>query len=445
MTPPSPSISRRGLFRLAAGAGGLALLAGLTGCTPPSVPPIGSGEIDLSFWTHDDAYVRFFTDAVPRAEAASAFRYALGVTKAGAADIVTKLIAQAVAGTGTPDVVGLEIGAFTRTLRGTIASELLTDLTDIVAPFGDDLMSARTAPFSKDGRLYALDSDTPMTVYYHRGDEFERLGLPDTFGTWDDFLATGAKLADSDGISLGAIATSDPGGTVQTFHVHLLQRGGGLFDAAGEPTLETPEAEDTLRMLVTGVQSGALATVSDMYGPGMQSGLKSGKIIGVNMPSWYSTYGIQPSAPEQEGLWRISPLPRFAGGGGRTGAGGGTGFAVLRDKPASEAGVQLITAAYLDPEQQIKRYRDMGYLPTLRSVYDSPELAALEDGFFGGQRLFEVYRDIVDEAPEIHQSENQSIMDTVLSGHLLRAYRGQATPAEALTDAARDFRGQARG
>ena len=445
MTPPSALLSRRGLFRAAAGAGGMALLAGLAGCAPQRAQTLSSGQIDLSFWTHDDAYVTFFTESVPLAEAASAFRYRLGVTKAGAADIVTKLIAQAVAGTGTPDVVGLEIGAFTRTLRGNIASELLTDLTDVVAPFGDDLMSARTAPFSKDGRLYALDSDTPMTVYYHRGDEFERLGLPETFETWDDFLAAGAKLAASEGVALGAIATSDPGGTVQTFHVHLLQRGGGLFDASGEPTLDTPEAEDTLRMLAAGVESGALATVSDMYGPGMQSGLKSGKIIGVNMPSWYSTYGIQPSAPEQAGAWRISPLPRFAAGGGRTGAGGGTGFAVLRDKPASAAGVALITAAYLDPAQQIKRYKDMGYLPTLRSVYDSPELAGLEDEFFGGQRLFEVYRDIVDEAPEIHQSENQSIMDTVLSGHLLRAYRGQATPAEALADATRDFRGQARG
>ena len=55
------------------------------------------------------------------------------------------------------------------------------------------------------------------------------------------------------------------------------------------------------------------------------------------------------------------------------------------------------------------------------------------------------YRDIIDEAPAIHQSQNQSIMDTVLSGHLLRAYRGQVSPAQALADAAHDFRGQARG
>src|SRR5690625_7918104 len=90
-----------------------------------------------------------------------------------------------------------------------------------------------------------------------------------------------------------SFAVNDPGGTVQSFHIHLLQRGGDLFDAEGTPTLKTPEAEETLAFLVDGVQSGFIATVADMYGPSVQSGLKSGHIIAVNMPSWYSSYGIQ--------------------------------------------------------------------------------------------------------------------------------------------------------
>ena len=441
-----PGLSRRGLLRLVAAAGGTAALASaLAACggRPPSA--ISSGDVDLSFWTHDDGYVAFFTDALPIAEAGSAFRYTLDVTKAGSADIVTKLIAQAVAGTGTPDVVGLEIGAFSRMLRGGIAPELLVDLTEAASPYADDLIPARLTPFSKDGALYALDSDTPLTVYYHRSDEFRRLGIPVDAETWEEFAEVGAALAEREGVSLGALATSDPGGTVQSWHIHLLQRGGDLFDADGNPTLETPEAEDALAFAAQGVQSGFLATVADMYGPSVQSGLKSGKILGVNMPSWYASYGIKPNVPEQEGLWRVAPLPRFARGGGRTGIGGGTGFAALRDKPATEASVDLVVSAYLRPEQQVARYRALGYLPTLRSVFESEELAAVEDDYFGGQRLFEVYRGIVDDAPEVHQSANSTIMTTVLSGHLLRAYRGTVSPAQALADATADYRGQARG
>lgn len=443
--PTPPGLSRRGFLRAAAVTGGAAAMASLlAACGARPETALTKGAVDLSFWTHDDAYVSFFTDALPLAEADSSFRYTLDVTKAAAADIPTKLIAQAVAGTGTPDVVGLEIGAFNRMLRGDIAKELLVDLTDAVAPVADDLIQARLTPFQKNGALYALDSDTPVTVYYHRQDEFDRLGIPTDIETWEEWEQVGSRIHDSDGISLGALATSDPGGTVQTFHIHLLQRGGDLFDENGDLDIETPEAEDTLAFLSKGVQSGAFATVSDMYGPGLQSGLKSGSIIGVNMPSWYSSYGIKPSVPEQEGSWRIAPLPRFAGGGGRAGVGGGTGFAALTGKAGTEAGTNLITTAYLEPAQQIARYQAMGYLPTRRSVFDSPELAAIEDDYFGGQRMFEVFRDIVDEVPSVHQSENTAIMQTVLSGHLLRAYRGQASAYEALRDAADEFRGQTR-
>jgi len=445
LSSPPPGMSRRSVLRLLALSGGTALVApALAGCAPASTTPIRSGAVDLSFWTHDDGYIAFFRKAVPLAEKNSSFRYRLHITKAGASDIVTKLIAQAVAGTGTPDVVGLEIGNFARMLRGDIAPELLSDLTKAVAPVADDLITARLTPFSKDGKLYALDSDTPLTVLYYRSDEYDRLGLPTDFGTWEEFGRVGADLATREGVALGAVATSDPGGTVQNFQIHLLQRGGDLFDADGKDTLQTPEAEDALAFLATSVQSGALATVADMYGPSIQSGLKSGKILGVNMPSWYASYGIKPNVPEQKGKWRITPLPRFAQGGGRTAVGGGTGFAALRNKPATAAGMHLITTAYLDPAQQVARYKAMGYLPTRRSVFDSAELAALEDEYFGGQRLFETYREIVDDVPDVHQSANSSIMNTVLAGHILRAYKGQVSAAQALADATADFRGQAK-
>lgn len=440
-------LSRRSILRWGAAAGGAFALSNMLAACAPSGPvtSVTSGAVDLSFWTHDDGYIKFFTDALPIAGAAYGYDYTLNITKAGTSDIVTKLIAQAVAGTGTPDAVGLEISAFSRTLRGSIASELLVDLTESVKPYVSDLITARTTPFSKDGRLYALDSDTPLNVYYYREDEWKRVGMPTDIESWEEFAKVGTTIAKKEGVSFGAFAVgSDLPQVLQSFQFMLLQRGGDFFDTDGNLTIQTPEAEETLRFAAEGVQSGLFTTVADMYGPSLQSGLKQGKILSVNMPSWYASYGIKPNVPEQEGLWKVRALPRFDRGGGRTAVGGGTGFAALRDKPNTNAAIALILGAYLDPAQQVKRYRDLGYLPTLRSVYDEPELLSITDPYFGGQAVFEVYKDIIDDAPEVHQSANQTILQTVLSGYLLRAYKGNLSPKAALDAAANDFRGQAR-
>jgi multiple sugar transport system substrate-binding protein/arabinosaccharide transport system substrate-binding protein len=453
MTPPIPPrngpdvfLSRRGLLRLGATVGGsVALSTLLSACGSPGAGPAKtSGPVNLSFWTHDDGYIKFFGEAVTLADDQTPFDYALNFTKVAAGDIPTKLIAQAVANTGTPDVVGLEIGAFARTLRGDIAAELLVDLNDVVEAQRSDLIGARLAPFSKNGHLYALDSDTPLVVHYYRSDEYQRLGVPVDVETWEDFAAATAGITAAEGVAFGAVATQDPGGTVQSFQIQLLQRGGDLWDENGELNIETSEAEDTLKFISSSLQSGFYTGVADMYGPSMQSGLKASKILGVSMPSWYATFGIKPSVPEQAGLWRVKAMPRFAGGGGRTSVGGGTGFAALRNKPNTKASVDLILATYLDHDQQIKRYRDLGYLPTLRSVFDDPELLTVTDDYFGGQAVFDVYKDVIDEAPAQHQSANAAILQTVLSGYLLRAYNGSLSPAQALRAAASDFRGQAR-
>ncbi|RKN39856.1 extracellular solute-binding protein [Streptomyces hoynatensis] len=436
------------MLRLGGGLGMAGLLGGaLTGCgTGRAAEPVTSGTVDLSFWTHDQVYYDFFAAAAEHAEAAgSRFHWRLHLTQASAQDVVTKSIAQAIAGRGTPDVAGLEIGSFTRLLRGDLAAELLEDLTEDVAEVRDDLLPMRTAPYTKDGRLYALDSDAPLCVFYYRKPEYARLGISPDFASWEEVLDVGERLYEREGVSLGAVAVgSELGQVVQVYEMLTMQRGGRFFDEDGELSIETPEAEQALDVLVRGVQSGCFGTVSDFYGPAMQTALKTGKVISVPMATWYKVYGLRNNVPEQEGEWRIRSLPVFPDGGARTSFTGGTGFAALRGKENTLAGVELIKAGFLTPQEQVRRYVEMGYLPTRRSVFDDPSLSDIEDDYCGGQRMFQVYREVIDEAPVYYLSADRPVLDTVLSGYVLRAYHGDLSPREALGRAADDFRGQTR-
>ncbi|RBM21492.1 sugar ABC transporter substrate-binding protein [Streptomyces sp. PT12] len=437
------------MLRLGGGLGAAAALGGaLSGCAGRAdAEPVTSGRIRLAFWTHDQAYVDFFQAAADTAAAAGGgpFTWELDATRTGAADIVTKTIAQTIAGRGTPDVVGLEIGAFPRLLRGDLAAEILEPLESYVTDAEHDLLTVRTAPFSQDGHLYALDSDAPLVVYYYRETEFERLGLPTDAGSWDELAKAALRVRRQHDVCIGAACVgSDLGQVVQSFDQLLMQRGGRLFQEDGTLSIETPEAEDVLAFLVRGVQEGYLATIPDPFGPGTAAAFTSGQLIGQYAATWYKVYGLMPNAPDQAGQWRIRTLPAFDGGGSRASFTGGTGFAALRGKENTLAGVDLIRAAYLTPEEQVRRYLDLGYLPTRRSLYENEELLAVEDEFCGGQRMFEVYRDVIDEAPAVYLSADKPILDTVLSGYLLRAYRGDLSPREALSGATEDFHGQTR-
>ena len=138
------------------------------------------------------------------------------------------------------------------------------------------------------------------------------------------------------------------------------------------------------------------------------------------MASWYKVYGLMANVPEQSGRWRIRPLPRFSRGGHTTSAVGGTGFGVLRGTANERAAAD--------------------YLPTRRSVFEDPALLRTEDAYLGGQRPFDVYTALLADVPPVHLSPDQSILHDVLSGHLLRAYRGTESPRAALRKASEDFR-----
>ena len=228
-----------------------------------------------------------------------------------------------------------------------------------LAGLADDLLPARTAPYSRDGKIYALDSDTPMVVYYYRDDLFTEYRLPADTPTWEEFAELGARAHQDHGASLCVVATgSDVGQVVASFQMLLYQRGGALFDADQRLVLDSPEAEEALTL---------------------QTALKQRKVIGLPMATWYKSYGLMPNVPEQSGRWRIRALPRFANGGGRTATLGGTGFGVIKDKANTRAATEFLLNTWLTHDGQVRRYTDIGYLPTRRSVYQDPRLHALKD------------------------------------------------------------------
>ncbi|WP_328947483.1 extracellular solute-binding protein [Streptomyces sp. NBC_00184] len=440
-----PELSRRVLIR-AAGRGGLGLLAApaLAACGTSSAAPLRSGPAQIGLWTHDPDYINTFRTAIKDAGLmrGSRFDFGLNVTSSAPADIVTRMIAQAVADGNTPDLVGLNVDQFPRVMHSSIAESLFADLSDTVRPFGDDLL--KLSPYSVDGVPYGLESGNAITVLYYRQDLFDKYRVPEALQTWEEFLDYGARLSTEHKVSLGMISTGDNGSIVNGFLQFLLQRGGGFFNAAGDLTLDSPEALEVLEFMTRGVHSGALMALPDPYGSACAAALKSGRLAATAMPNWYNAAGLQANVPEQKGRWRIRTLPRFSGGGHIASTMGGTAFAALKDKPNSEAALELLRRVYLSREGQILRYRFGGYLPTLEPLYKDPELVGTKDEYLGGQKAFGIYRAAAADLPLFYQDASMQVLSDVLGGPVLDALKGRTSPTAALKAGLKAYRQQVK-
>ncbi|MGW0782690.1 ABC transporter substrate-binding protein [Streptomyces sp. NPDC002913] len=440
-----PDLSRRRLLRTGIGAGaGLLAAPALAACGTSSAAPLRSGHVRISLWTHDPGYIATFRSAIEDAALTrgTRFDYSLVPTSAAPGDVMTRMIAQAVADGNTPDLAGLVIDQFPRVMNYSIARNLFVDLTDTVRPLGDDLL--KLAPYTVDGVPYGLDSDNSITVLYYRRDLFEKYRVPEQVATWEEFIEHGERLSKDHEVSVGMVSTGDNGSIVNGFLQLLLQRGGGFFNQAGDLTLDSPEALEVLEFMTRGVRSGALLALPDPYGSACAAALKSGRLAATAMPNWYNAYGLQANVPDQKGRWRMRTLPRFAGGGHIGSTLGGTAFAVLKDKPNTQAALELLRRIYLTRDGQILRYTSGGFLPTLKHLYQDPELVATEDAYLGGQRVFDVYGKAAADLPLFYQAPGMQILASVLGGPVLDALKGRTSPRAALAAGLRAYRQQVK-
>lgn len=441
MSDPSRRLVLRG-----AAATGLGLLAAptLAACGSAPAEAVTGGPVRISLWTHDPGYIETFRSAVgdKALMRGSRFDYRMHFANAAGNDVVTRMIAQAVADGNTPDLAGLIIDQFPRVMGSSIAENLFVDLSDTVRPYGDKLL--KLAPYSVDKIPYGLDSDNSVSVLYYRQDVFDKHGVPQDIETWQELARRGETLYDKHRVSLGMVATGDNGSIVNGFLQFLLQRGGGAFDAAGDLTLDSDEAVQVLDFMARGVRSGFLMSLPDPYGSACAAALKSGRLAATVMPNWYKVYGLEANVPEQKGKWRIRTLPRFAQGGHVASTLGGTAFCVLKDKPNTEASLELLRRVYLTREGQLLRYRSGGFLPTLRPLYDDAELRSITDEYLGGQRPFDVYGEAVADLPVFYQASGMQVLTDVLGGPILRALQGKTSAASALKAGIRAYRQQVK-
>ncbi|PRB14826.1 ABC transporter substrate-binding protein [Microbacterium sp. MYb62] len=421
---------------------GIAALAAigiaLAGCAAGGVPTGGSTVVldpdakldgDITVWSWDVGAValeRLAADFEKAHEGTS-----VNVVDVGYDNAYDKMSVGFQAGTGLPDMVTIETdaapGYITQFPQGML--ELNPILGDDEADFDPFKWSAGS---DADGSLRIAPWDSGTVALYYRTDIVEQAGVDiEAVETWDDLIAAGTVIKEKAGHTLLSTDLSAGGG----FQMLLQQLGQGLFNEAGEITLDSPEAVRVLTMLQGMNQAGLIKNVTGWDGR-VTSAKDGDSAVTADAVWWIGT--LQGDAPELSGKYAVLPLPVFDEGGARTSNNGGSGLAVPAQAKNPQLAAAFVDFVLADAENQVSMMTNEGlfpsYLPALESDYFSKPVE-----YFGGQPVYETFAELTGQIPPIVYTSDSAEASDIVANAVSAAVLNGADPATVLADAAKQL------
>lgn len=299
------------------------------------------------------------------------------------------------AGEGLPDVVDIEVNKFANFVQG--ENPPLLDLTEATGPYADDLVQARLDLYSKDGKVYGYPTHVGAFVAFYNETLISEAGLDyRDIVTWDDFREVGAAYNEATGKAFGIAETS------VNFVEPLVtaQLGGEWIGDDDVPTLDSPEAIETMEMMQELQEAGAISTIpggspDDEQAFGV---INDGDYAAVVYPAWYTSRFVD-YMPDLAGDIAIAPAPVPDGAAVQTIGGGGTGTSVIGSSPVAALAADWLAFAKLSPEANVAVWEVLGFDPVNMSVWQDEEITHNPDNKFNAYfqtNLFDVLNETAD-------------------------------------------------
>jgi multiple sugar transport system substrate-binding protein len=280
--------------------------------------------------------------------------------------------------TGAYDLIMLDDPWFPRFA----SKQFLTDLTPLLQKRGQagpdtDFIKTSVAlckhPYDT-GALYALPYVGNSQLFFYRKDLFEKHGLKEPT-KWEEVLAAAKTIQEKEtegGKTYGYVMRAAQGNAaVADFMPIFWAFGGEMFDAAGKPTVNSPEGMAALKfMLELGKYTppGYANFNADDVGAHLLQGTAA---MSINWPAWISPFS-DPARSKVIRKMAFTTLP----GAAKTGQAeiGNWLIAIPKDAKNTDAAMDFLLWATTAEQMKISAQR--GNPPTRKSVFEDKELVA---------------------------------------------------------------------
>lgn len=357
-------------------------------------------------------------------------------------DIYQKLPLALTAGTGAPDVSCVEDSHLAQfvDLGG------LTDLSDRVQPYVDEVNSYKWIAGQKDGKYYSVPWDSGPVVTYYRRDVFKAAELPDdpdsvsaAVATWDKYLETCKTIKEKTGNNCFPNNKANNDGRL--YEMMLWQQGLGYYADNGDITVDSPENIASLQKLGE-FWEGDLVSDQQSWTDNWYADFSSlDKPVATFVEAaWMGVFYKTWIAPGTAGKWGVALMPAMKEGQARAANDGGSGFVIPDQGQNKEAAWAFAEFVSLHKNSQNKMFAYGDFFPALETAYDDP-LYIEPDSFFGGQVTRKVYVDVVKEIPTAHiYGPRYADMNKFVSTAIQKFATGEMSAEDALKEAADGIR-----
>jgi arabinosaccharide transport system substrate-binding protein len=389
----------------------------------------GARRPDLVLVTFTDSHYQAYRRAVP------AFERAHGVTVqiefTNWTPLRSRLQNAILAGTEVPDLAEVVEGSLGFFTRGPLRDLGVLDLTDRLRADGltERLIPSRLSLWSAGDRVYALPHDAHPVMLAYRRDLIEALGIDvRALDTWDKFAAVGRRLTgdlDGDGVTdrymLDLLASGDTALTTLIF-----QRGGELFDRAGNVAFDSDPAAEVILWYIRQLQGPRRIAYEAGWGQSAAKAMTDGLVLFFLTPDWRS-FQYQTEVPWLRGKMALMPLPAWTPGGRRTSVWGGTGLMIMKATKNPELAWELAKYLYFDETSLGHRFEETNIVPVLKDAWSRPELDA-PNPYFSNQPIGRMYAELAPDTPPIFSSPVDAVARAKLNeafSRCLEAYKRQ--------------------
>ncbi len=348
-------------------------------------------------------------------------------------------------GVGAPDIVDINLTWWSNFMQGDIQ---LVPLNDIVEPVLDHMVTSRFDLYAKDGTYYGIPTHVGATVMYYNIDIIKQAGFSiedvNKVETWDQYLELGRKVSKATGIAWTAYETLN-----QRPYWPLLNASGlDYINKNGEVTMDSPENIKLLEWMYDVYKEGlaVAAPGGDLINESFYNWMNAGNCTSVLMPSWYMVR-LMNYMPDLAGKIIMRPVPVFEEGQPRSTCVGGTPTAITAQCKYIEEAKELLYLAKLSDEGSVNIWEVCSFDPVNTRVWSDERLLKPMD-YFCGESFFEIMlpyvKDGIPSPTNPSDAKSTTAQELVRNNVMYEVFvTGNKTPAQALTDAAKEVRSAA--